>query len=94
MKQNNRVRKRKKRDGKEKKKEGFSRAHEFLQSKETVPAKYVAAICGCWILAITQAECTFAKRHRSYKMKLDIHKLLGKGHKKTGNSHHTIQLVV
>ena len=60
MKQNNRVRKRKKRDGKEKKKEGFSRAHEFLQSKETVPAKYVATRCGCWILAITQAECTFA----------------------------------
>ena len=34
------------------------------------------------------------KRQRNYKMKLDIHKLLGKGHKKTGNSHHTIQLVV
>ena len=34
------------------------------------------------------------KRQRSYKMKLDIHKLLGKGHKKTGNSHHTNQLDV
>lgn len=34
------------------------------------------------------------KRKRSYKMKLDIHKLLGKGHKKTRNSHHTIQLDV
>ena len=46
---------------KKKKREGRpSRVHEFLQSKETVPAKYVATRCGCWILAITQAECTFA----------------------------------
>ena len=45
---------------KEKKEGGPSRVHEFLQSKETVPAKYVATRCGYWILAVNQAECTFA----------------------------------